>query len=107
VTESRTLYRIIALLSAAILVNQCSQPRAQEGNMASLARVYDTEQTWRRAAVIVPGPAWGPAVREAVPEAPKARQSGIQKVIDESERCYVAWHSRRGKQSKIVCYARR
>jgi hypothetical protein len=102
---TRALYAAIALLSAGILTNQCSQLHAQEGVTATVARVNDTEETWRRAAILVPGPQWGPAVREAVPDPPKARQDPIQKVIAESSRCRVDWHSQRAKRpSRISCW---
>jgi hypothetical protein len=105
VIESRTLYLVIALLSAGVLLNQCSQTQAQEGTTITMARVNDTEQRWRQEAVVVPGPAWGPALREPVPEAPRPRQDPIQKVIAESSRCTLDWHSQRAKRpSRITCW---
>jgi hypothetical protein len=105
VTESRTLYLVIALLSAGILVNQCSQAHAQDGTTVTVARVNDTEQTWRRAAIIVPGPAWGPPLREPVPEAPRPRLDPVQRVIADAQGCAITWHSRRkGRRTKIECW---
>lgn len=94
------------ILAAAVLVCVVViNAHAQEGNTATVARVHDTEQTWRRTALIVPGPAWGGPLREAVPDAPRARQNAIQKIVEESSRCRVDWHSQRAKRpSRISCW---
>lgn len=95
-----------ALAGWAVTLAVPCKVHAQEGNTWTLARVYDTEQTWRRAAVVVPGPGWGPTVRQAVPEPPRGRQTAVQKIVDDADKCVVAWRSkRRGLvREKIECW---
>ena len=86
------------------LVLPC-KAHAQEGDMMSLVLARNAQQTWERAALLAPGP----MTKKPEPTVlvPIAKTSPAQKIIDESERCTVEWHSqRRKKPSRIICYTK-
>ena len=99
----REFYIVTALLSVAVLANQCGEVQAQE--LISLRTALNAEQTWGRAAFVLAGPMSVVTGSPVATEPSKPRHlDRIERIVSEN-RCTLMWHGRRrhGEHYKIEC----